>query len=114
MKFIVFILMSLSFSAAAQINKLEGIWTTNTSSYYTTIMYNDEKNEFKILNFSFEEDDVINEVVTEVGDDFIQTSLYNKSNGYSVNITYEILNDDQILCVFEGDLDTKIALDRLR
>ena len=114
MKFVVLILMTLSYSAAAQIDKLEGIWTSNSSSYYTTIMYNDEKNEFKIINFSFEEDNVINEVVTEVGDDFISTSLYNKSNGYSVNITYEILNDDQILCTFEGDFDTKISLDRIK
>jgi|TARA_B110000971_G_scaffold19312_1_gene17637 hypothetical protein len=114
MKSIVFILMSLSFSATAQIDKLEGIWTSPGSSYYTTIMYNVEQNEFKIINFSFAEDNVIPEVVTEVGDDFVSTSLYNKSNDYSVNITYEVLNEDQILCVFEGDLNKKSALTRFR
>jgi hypothetical protein len=53
-------------------------------------------------------------VVTEVGDDFVSTSLYNKNNDYSVNITYEVLNEDQILCVFEGDLNKKSALTRFR
>ena len=49
MKFVVLIFMSLSFSAAVQIDKLEGIQTPNTSSYHTTIICDNKKNEYKII-----------------------------------------------------------------
>jgi len=113
MKLLLTALLLMSLSAKAQMKKFEGVWTSPTSSYFTTIMYNEEKDQFKIINFSFKEDEVIYEKITKVEDDKIFTSLHNESNSYSVNVIYELLNDDQILCVFEGDINRRVAITRM-
>tara|TARA_B110000879_G_C10955746_1_gene425531 strand:+ start:404 stop:757 length:354 start_codon:yes stop_codon:yes gene_type:complete len=113
MKLLLSILILITLSASAQMKKLEGVWTSPTSSYYTTIMYSEEKNEFKVMNFSFAEDRVIHELVLKIEENHILTSLYNEDNNYSVNVTYELLNDNQILCVYEGDLNKRLALNRI-
>ena len=113
MKLLLPILILISLSAIAQMNKLEGVWSSQTSSYFTTIMYSEEKNEFKVMNFSFVDDKVINELVLKVEENHILTSLYNEENNYSVNVTYELLNDNQILCVYEGDLNKRLSLNRV-
>jgi hypothetical protein len=114
MKLLLAALLSMSLSTKAQMEKFEGVWTSPTSSYFTTIMYNEEKDQFKIINFSFKEDEIIYEKITKVEDDKIFTSLHNESNSYSVNVIYELLNNDQILCVFEGDINRRVAITRMQ
>ena len=113
MKLLLPVLLLTSLCTSAQLSKLEGVWSSQTSSYFTTIMYSEEKNEFKVMNFSFVDDKVINELVLKVEENHILTSLYNEENNYSVNVTYELLNDNQILCVYEGDLNTRLSLNRV-
>jgi hypothetical protein len=36
--------------------------------------------------------------------------LYNKSNGYSVEIKYKLKDDNTLVCYFSGDLNKKITL----
>ena len=105
MRFLLAILMLTGLSVTAQVEKYEGVQASPTSSYYTTIMYNEEKDELKIINFSFEEDEFISEVIKKVENNKIFTFLNNKDNNYSVNIIYELLNDNQILCVFDEDIN---------
>ena len=113
MKLLLPVLLLTSLCTSAQLNKLEGVWSSQMSSYYTTIMYSEEKNEFKVMNFSFAADRVINELVLKVEENHILTSLYNEENNYSVNVTYELLNDNQILCVYDGDLNKRLSLNRV-
>ena len=113
MKLLIPILFLISLSTSSQIKKLEGVWTSRSSSYYTTIMYNEEKNEFKVMNFSFADDRIIHELVLKIEENYILTSLSNEDNNYSVNVTYQLLNDNQILCVYEGDLNKRLALNRI-
>jgi len=91
--------------------QFEGIWISETSTFKTTIITS-EYAILKVFNFSFVEDKIINEKIIKQSKSGFTTVLYNKSNGYSVEIKYELKEDNTLICYFFGDLNKKITLTR--
>tara|TARA_R110000744_G_scaffold437_1_gene1740 strand:- start:532 stop:885 length:354 start_codon:yes stop_codon:yes gene_type:complete len=80
----------------------EGVWVMNDSSYKTVMLASDYA-VVKIINYSFEEDATLNEVILKQTDTTITTSIYNPKNGYTIGLSYTIINEDTLQCVFSGD-----------
>ena len=80
----------------------EGVWVMNDSSY-KTVMLASGYAVVKIINYSFEEDATLNEVILKQTDTTITTSIYNPKNGYTIGLSYTIVNEDTLQCVFSGD-----------
>lgn len=74
----------------------------NDSSYKTVMLASDYA-VVKIINYSFEEDATLNEVILKQTDTTITTSIYNPKNGYTIGLSYTIINEDTLQCVFSGD-----------
>ena len=80
--------------------QLKGVWSSERTSYYVVILHNSYKG-FEFVNFSFEENKSLPEVVVEEGKDYVKTLLKNPSNDYEVYITYT-LKEGELHCKFEG------------
>jgi ribosomal protein S3 len=89
----------------------EGVWVMNDSSYKTVMLASDYA-VVKIINYSFEEDATLNEVILKQTDATITTSIYNPKNGYTIGLSYTIINEDTLQCVFSGDNTNTYLLKR--
>ena len=89
----------------------EGVWVMEDSSYKTVMLVSDYA-VIDILNYSFEEDATLNEVILKQTDTTITTSIYNPKNGYTIGLSYTIINEDTLQCVFSGDNTNTYLLKR--
>lgn len=100
-----------SFTTKAQ-EQFNGIWANSGSSYMKTILAS-KYSVIQVYNTSFEEYRVINEKVIPGDHATFSTELYNKSNGYRVNIKYILKDADTIEIVSSGSLNRTDTLTRL-
>tara|TARA_Y100001954_G_C15356425_1_gene381794 strand:+ start:132 stop:518 length:387 start_codon:yes stop_codon:yes gene_type:complete len=108
--FILFVLPLLSFGQLHE--SLPGIWKGDRSDYYVMIVYN-KVDGFQFSNISFIEGDLLKEKVIEEKEDYLITSLWNPDNGYNAKIKYSVVNENQILCEFEGGSTNKTTYRRV-
>ena len=99
--FISLALFSILFSEAQQ--AFEGAWSMEDSSYTTVIIASDYE-VLKILNYSFEADATLNEVILSQTDSTLTTSIYNKRNGYKITLQ----------CIFTGDENSTVRLNKIQ
>ncbi len=85
--------------------QIKGVWSSERTSYYVVILHDSDRG-YEFLNFSFEENKSLPEVVVEEGKTYIKTLLTNPSNNYKVYITYT-LKKGELHCEFEGDAEHK-------
>ncbi len=108
--FILFILPLLSFGQLQE--NLTGIWKGDRSDYYVMIVYN-EVDGFQFSNISFVDGDLVKEEVIEEKEDYLITSVWNPDNGYNAIIKYTVINENEILCEFEGGSTNKTTYRRV-
>ena len=98
--------------SSAQINKMEGSWVSETSSYVMTILTDGSK-PIKIFNTSFSENRVIEENIISSDKTSFTTKLYNSDNNYSVSVKYVLKDSNTILCYYTGDLNRIVTVKKL-
>lgn len=81
-------------------DKLRGAWSSAETSYYVVILHN-ETTGYELVNFSFTENQTLEETVVEEGKDYIKTRLYNPNNEFETFVTYTFV-DGELHCEFEG------------
>tara|TARA_R110001632_G_scaffold60454_2_gene146620 strand:+ start:118 stop:477 length:360 start_codon:yes stop_codon:yes gene_type:complete len=96
----------------AQVNKMEGSWVSETSSYVMTIITNDSK-PVKVFNTSFSENRVIEEYIVSSDSESFTTKLHNPENNYYVDIKYVLKDSNTMLCYYTGDLNKTIVAKKL-
>jgi len=89
----------------------EGVWTTQGSTYKTVMLASDYA-VVKIINYSFEEDSTLNEVILSQTDTTMTTSIYNPTNGYTIGLSYTVIDEDTLQCVFTGDENSTVLMKR--
>jgi len=82
-------------------DKLRGAWSSPETSYYVIILHNKEKG-YELVNFSFAENQTLEETVVKEGKNYIKTRLYNPVNKFETFVTYTF-KDNELHCKFEGD-----------
>lgn len=82
-------------------DKLRGAWSSTETSYYVVILHN-ENTGYKLVNFSFRENQTLQETVVEEGENYIKTKLYNPNNKFETFVTYTFVNEE-LHCKFEGE-----------
>lgn len=87
----------------------EGVWVMEGSSYKTVMLVSDYA-VVKIINYSFEEDATLNEVILNQTDDTITTSIHNSRNGYTIGMYYTVIDKDTLQCVFTGDSNSIVLM----
>jgi hypothetical protein len=105
------ILFLTSLLVTAQ-ESFNGMWLNEGSDHIKTILAS-EYEVLSVCNTSFEEYKVLNEVILEEGTTSFLTNLYNKENGYKVNIEYTLISKDSISTTYSGDEDGTYILTRL-
>ena len=114
MKKLIFTLVLSTYLTTIQAQKqFEGMWVSDESSYITTILSSEYK-IMKVFNASFEEYQMLEEEITSVTKNSFTSSLYNKGNGYSVEMKYRFVNKDTIICEYTGDRIGEIKMTRLK
>ena len=88
--------------------QFEGEWVSKTSSYVTTVIASDYA-VLKVFNFSFKEDNYIEEKILLQTDNEFTTRLYNSRNGYTAIVKYKI-KDNTLTCEFSGDFHGVVEL----
>ncbi len=81
-------------------DKLRGAWSSERTSYYVIILH-DEDRGYELVNFSFAENQTLQETVIEEGEDYIKTRLYNPTNQFETFVTYTFV-EGELHCKFEG------------
>ena len=94
------LLMLLTLNISAQIEKIEGIWSSEQSSYLTVIFYSNGKFLFKNLGI---DESKLKETVINQGKNFVTTTLVNSKNNHKVTIKYTLLKNNELLGEFLGD-----------
>jgi len=89
----------------------EGAWVMEGSSYKTVMLASDYA-VVKIINYSFKENDTLNEVILSQTDTTMTTSIYNPRNGYTIGMYYTIVDEDTLQCVFTGDENSTVLMKR--
>tara|TARA_R110000744_G_scaffold130308_1_gene237971 strand:+ start:1698 stop:2045 length:348 start_codon:yes stop_codon:yes gene_type:complete len=107
------LLLALSTTLLSTAQKgFSGSWISETSSYYTNILA-DSTLVTRVINISFHENRVIEETIIKQEKDSFKTLLTNKLNGYKVQINYILKDDNNLTCVYTGDLNRTIKLKRV-
>ena len=81
-------------------------------SSYTTVIIASDYEVLKILNYSFEEDAILNEVILSQTDTTLTTSIYNKRNCYTIGLSYTIIDENTLQCIFTGDENSTVQLNK--
>ena len=87
----------------------EGVWTMEGSTYKTVMLASDYA-VVKIINYSFKEDATLNEVILSQTDTTMTTSIYNPTNGYTIGMSYAVIDEDTLQCVFTGDENSTVIM----
>jgi len=87
----------------------EGVWVMNDSSY-KTVMLASNYAVVKIINYSFEEDATLNEVILKQTNNTMTTSIHNPINGYTIGMYYTVIDENTLQCVFTGDLNSTVLM----
>lgn len=104
-------LFSMAMNAQIETNPFSGIWYGEIGDYYTVILHNDSEG-YKFLNFSFGEQDSVNEYLVENNSNSLTTRIHNKDNNWNVSLFYTIINEDTLLVEFSGDYEDTIIYHR--
>ncbi len=107
---LVALMTTLLFSA--QVNKMEGSWVSETSSYVMTIITKDSI-PVKVFNTSFSEDNFIEEYIVRSNGKSFTTKLHNPDNGYYVDIKYILKDSNTMICEYTGDLNKTVTVKKL-
>ena len=97
-------LFSISIQSQDLSKKLKGVWSSDATSYYVVILHNEK--EFKFTNFSFADNNTIEETVVEQGDDYVKTRIYNPKNEWKVFLTYKHVDENTLSVKFEGSTNS--------
>jgi hypothetical protein len=89
----------------------EGVWVMKDSSYKTVMLASDYA-VVKIINYSFKENDTLNEVILSQTDNTLTTSIYNPRNGYNIDMYYTVVDENTLQCFFTGDENSTVLLKR--
>jgi hypothetical protein len=87
----------------------EGVWVMEDSSYKTVMLVSDYA-VIDILNYSFEEDATLNEVILGQTNNTMTTSIHNPRNGYTISMYYTVIDENTLQCVFTGDLNSTVLM----
>ena len=91
---------------------ITGIWQQdNHSSYYVVILYNYEK-DYIFTNFSFIEQNTIDENLIEETEDYVKTVVHNPDNGWRVFCEYSYINANTLRVRYTGDTESTRLLYR--
>jgi hypothetical protein len=89
----------------------EGVWTMEGSTYKTVMLASDYA-VVKIINYSFKEDATLNEVILSQTDTTMTTSIYNPTNGYTIGMSYTVIDENTLQCIFTGDENSTVLMKR--
>jgi len=87
----------------------EGVWVKEGSTYKTVILASDYA-VVRIINYSFKSNGTLNEVILTQTDTTMTTSIYNPRNGYTVGMSYTVIDEDTLQCVFTGDENSTVIM----
>lgn len=96
---------AISFSAAIYTQEnITGIWYDNTDvgEYYIVIL-NNQKEGYQFLNFSFVEQDIVNEKVVDVTPNEVITKVNNPDNGWNLKCVYSYVDENTLKVEYTGD-----------
>jgi len=110
-KVIIIIFLAYFFNVSAQ-EKFNGMWYSETSSYFTFLLSNNSK-VFEVVNISLNEHNTIKEEIIKQTKDTLETKLYNKNSKYLVYIKYYLKAKDTLVSKYSGDLNKKIILTKI-
>jgi hypothetical protein len=79
-------------------------------SSYKTVMLASDYAVVKIINYSFISDATLNEIILTQTDTTMTTSIYNPRNGYTIGMSYTVIDEDTLQCVFTGDAEDSTVL----
>jgi hypothetical protein len=103
-------LFSITMHSQDLSEQLKGVWSSDKTSYYVVILH-DSIRGYEFINFSFNENKSLPEVVVKEGENYVTTKLTNPSNNYKVKITYQMVGDE-LHCTFEGGANHKTVYRR--
>ena len=95
--------MLFSITTNSQNEKLTGIWADFTGSDYYTVILNNKEEGFKFLNFSFGEQDIVQETFLNIKGDTIKTIVNNPDNNWKIYCEYKLIKDDLLKVIYSGD-----------
>lgn len=100
----IILIAAMLISVAISANDFNGVWQCEDTTYNKVILLKNDK--FNFINFSFAEQQELEEVVVEVRDNYIKTKIHNPENNWTVFIEYSLVDEITLLSKFTGDVTT--------
>jgi len=95
-KTMIILMLTLGVNVSAQMSKFEGLWKSDSSSYYTLINYNDIEDFLTVNTFSFYKNTVILEEIISEKNDTLKTISYEfgtPKDTWNIYIDYVVISD---------------------
>ncbi|MDG1041367.1 MAG: hypothetical protein P8O96_00805, partial [Flavobacteriaceae bacterium] len=56
----------------------------------------------------------LNEVILSQTDSTLTTSIYNKRNGYTIGLSYTIIDENTLQCIITGDDNSTVLMNKIQ
>jgi|TARA_B110000881_G_C18094251_1_gene279724 hypothetical protein len=109
---ITILLLFIATSVSAQLEKFEGFWYSNDTSYNVLIIHNDYNDLLTIDSFSFENNFLVKESIKHITDDELTTISMSEDN-WSLLIKYTVINDTIMKAALTGSITTTLTYKKL-
>jgi len=109
---ITILLLFIATSVSAQLEKFEGFWYSNDTTYNVLITHNDYNDLLTIDSFSFENNSLVKESIKHIGDNELITVSMSE-DGWSLLIKYTIISDTIMKAALTGSVTTTLTYKKL-
>ena len=112
-KIMIVLMLTLGVNVSAQMSGFEGLWKSESSSYYAVITHNEIEDSLIIHRFSFNDNTVVSEHIINAENDTLKTNLWATKNKWEVNVDYVVINDTTIHAHITGSANETLIYKKI-
>tara|TARA_B110000211_G_scaffold136820_1_gene156522 strand:+ start:2055 stop:2402 length:348 start_codon:yes stop_codon:yes gene_type:complete len=109
---ITLLLLFIVTSVSAQLERFEGFWYSNETSYNVLITHNSHNDLLTIDSFSFENNTLVKESIKHTNNNEL-TTVSMSEDDWSLLIKYTIINDTIMKAALTGSITTTLTYKKL-
>ena len=110
---ITLLLLFIATTVSAQLERFEGFWYSEGTTYDTVITHDDRNDFIRINTFSFKDNTLVAESIKSVSDNEINTIAVSE-DGWNLLIKYSIVNDSIMKAELTGSASITLTYKKLK
>ena len=110
---ITLLLLFIATTASAQLERFEGFWYSEGTTYDTVITHDDRNDFLRINTFSFKDNTLVAESIKSISENEI-TTIAVSEDGWNLLVKYTIVNDTIMKAALTGSATITLTYIKLK